>query len=582
VRAEVSQLLDSLERSDYSKLNMKETSIPEKYHRFDDSLPLPLSDDAEYNSRGKGFSSRHYPRIHPGDRTQPMLLARTLSDALAEVEDTFPTYFDPQTPGDPAAARQEIAAWMFVFGESICQVAVHNRPLALLLTAVHDRMFALAKLFVARLEQERLDGVRHDSKPVLTFEHVKASENPYKTDFVKLRIVLDNSPLQDVELSELRRSLREIQDLVEGRKLLDEERTALKREVEKLQAANKRLTVSNFELNQQKVLCEKNVSDLVSVAATLRETISENEQRIFALTHLGVGTPIIQGLGSVPSEVIQIWEQLSHFCKNILSGDLLRLEVDRYFPSEVTPDFARPCFTMKRPAASEGRLHFTTFFTEIKKTFDESRLFLNLELQIRDFLEFLSKRYETRFLAFQKMQSSIAREVVQKLDEFIRSTADTSMILRTFVQQRAYLKIPARGGPTSDVHTTMSGIYHYVATHPLERSVTQTVFSHFGNPNNGRLRGGLAAARDWRPRIYWLQNAKGALNPEDRHQSRRRVLRVVRVAPVATVRIGVNARDNRQENTVGVPVHEDADDPTERLSRRRRRVLQRGRVIGYG
>jgi hypothetical protein len=124
---------------------------------------------------------------------------------------------------------------------------------------------------------------------------------------------------------------------------------------------------------------------------------------------------------------------------------------------------------------------------EIKKAFDENRLFLNLELQIRDFLELWSKRYEARFLAFQKIQSGIAQGAVQKLDEFRRSIPDASVILRTFVRQRTYLKIPVRGGPASDVHATISGICHYAATHPLDRSVTETVFNYFGNPNNPDL-----------------------------------------------------------------------------------------------
>jgi hypothetical protein len=68
------------------------------------------------------------------------------------------------------------------------------------------------------------------------------------------------------------------------------------------------------------------------------------------------------------------------------------------------------------------------------------------------------------------------------LDGLRSSAVDVTSLLKTFVEQRGYLKIPLRKGPTRGVHEAIAHVYAYAASHPVDRSVTKTVLDCFGGP----------------------------------------------------------------------------------------------------
>jgi hypothetical protein len=84
---------------------------------------------------------------------------------------------------------------------------------------------------------------------------------------------------------------------------------------------------------------------------------------------------------------------------------------------------------------------------------DQRRLFLSLANQPDEFLSILTELYRTRFSTFPNVQIGIAHETIPQLD------THCSAVLRTFVQQRSYLKIPLKKGPTRDVQSTLAVVY---------------------------------------------------------------------------------------------------------------------------
>jgi hypothetical protein len=173
---------------------------------------------------------------------------------------------------------------------------------------------------------------------------------------------------------------------------------------------------------------------------------------------------------------------MSHFCKLILSGYLSRGDLEALFPNEFGPASLPPLFSMPRPSYCEKQMLFVTFFKEVKKSSDPW-LFFGLEGQIREFRTTAVKHFEKRFSIFQKVHSDISQETTRRLDVARSSSTDFSALLSNFAQQRLYLKIPAKNGPTRDVYSVIGDVYQYTATHDVERSVTQTVVKHFGGPD---------------------------------------------------------------------------------------------------
>jgi hypothetical protein len=484
----VHELLEALDSNDYSKIRSAKTAVPEKYHIFD-VLPVPRTDTAIYDPVTKTFANQQYPLITPSDRAQPRLLAQNLSDALAELDDQFPGYFNSEIVDNYEAANEELSIWMYIFSEAIRQASGHSKAVALLLDAIRDRFATFSKLFVRQLQQNSHHELAPTPSQQLDLASIAQnanSGNVFGGDIHKLNVIIENAPISAEARSEMQAAVGKMESVANKGIEFERHFDDLNKEIEDLKNTNKSLVIANFEVAQERKLAQDLVNDLMEVTDNLRRAIAEGEQRVYTLTHMNAPASMIQGLGIVPPDVLQIWEQMSHFCKGLLEGDLLRVDLDSYFPKKIANNFLPPVFRMQFPTLSNHRVHFTTFFVEMKKLFEEKGLFLRLEGQLREFLEAASKRYEANLREFQGEQTGIANDAVRKLDEYRMTSFDSSIIIKTFVIQRNYLHLPAKR-PSQDVHTSMASLYNYASHHPIERSVAQTIMAHFHGPQNPDL-----------------------------------------------------------------------------------------------
>jgi hypothetical protein len=486
IRLQISQLVEAIEKADYSSLNLTETAIPEKYHLIEGPLPVPPTMDSSFEPVSNTFSCQTFPRISVGDRSQPLFIAQTLRDVIGEVDEKFPGHFRRSEIEDLDAAREEFAAWDCIFSECIRQVAVHCKALALILKTIQDKFMVTSRMLIAQVCDTREAKANVHEKPFLTLDHIQGGEMdvPHKTDFVKIHLALDTARIVDRDKFALHEALNSIQDLLKTRVDTDEDTARMGRELEALKENHRRLSIEKFEQEQQRIAAETAVSDLLEGRIQMRHQIADIEQKMLTLMQPGAARGMTEGLGRVPPEVLAVWEDLSHFCNAILSGDLLHIDFDQYFPPEPPPGFEPPVYAMKGPVYSEETVHFTTFFAQIKKMFTGKELFLALESQIQAFLAAVSRRYGTCFTAFRKFQGEVAQEAVQRLDAYLASAVDTSALLRTFVAQRTYLKIPTKKGPARDVLSTIAEVYRYSSDHPPDRSVTQMILNTLGGPES--------------------------------------------------------------------------------------------------
>lgn len=194
----------------------------------------------------------------------------------------------------------------------------------------------------------------------------------------------------------------------------------------------------------------------------------------------------MKGIGTVPAEALQIWDQKSHFCKNILDGDLFRTELDSYFPKDVSSSFVRLYFVMNRPHCEERAIHFSAFFDEIKNAYQPEGLFENLESQIRTLILKASELYEKNVLELQKDWQDVLIRSTKKLDDTLHNTTDQSQILKTFVLQEQFFRIPPKIA-CPDVRETITGFYKYITTHDPPKSVTHVLVDYFGGIENPDL-----------------------------------------------------------------------------------------------
>ena len=412
------------------------------------------------------------------DESSVLRIARTLSYTLTEIHEQHPSYFRTPFVDDYDTCRAELDAWFAALGGVIDGL---GDAAALVMGCIQDRLKELFQMLLSPRPKETpalsLDNVR---------THTLLGVSSMGDELAKLKYVLDNSRVCDADKASLNEGIDKIGRELETKASERDELESLKRELERVNQRHKELVLENFNVKNEKIMADCKIDKLVSINEGLRKMIRDQEQMIHALIH-SKDPPVMKGIGSVPIEVLHIWNQMSHFCKNILDGDILRIELDAYFPRVVTPGFQRPFFAMKQPQLVDQAVHFTSFFDEIKKTYESDGLFLHLESQIREFLMRASDVYEKNFLEFQSEREAELSRSTQRLESALESTSDQSLILRAFVSQKQLFRNLTKSQPAMDVQGKISGIYKYSTTHPIPRSASQVVIGYFGSIENPEI-----------------------------------------------------------------------------------------------
>ena len=412
------------------------------------------------------------------DESNVLRIAQTLSYTLTEIHEKHPSYFGATFVDDNDTCRRELDAWFAAFGGIIDGL---GDAAALVLGCIQDRLKELFQMLLSPRRKETSVLSLDNVKP-----HTLLGVSSMGDELAKLKYVLEKSQVRDEDKASLNEGIDKIGMELETKASERDELESLKRELERVNERHKELVLENFNVKNETIMVECKINKLVSINEGLRKMIRDQEQMIHALIH-SKDSPVMKGIGSVPVEVLHIWNQMSHFCKNILDGDILRIELDAYFPRVVTPAFKRPFFAMKQPQLVDQAVHFTSFFDEIKKTYESDGLFLHLESQIREFLTKASDLYEKNFLEFQSEREAELSRSTQRLESALESTSDQSIILRAFVSQKQLFRKLTKNQPTMDVQQRISGIYKYSTTHPIHRSACQVVLGYFGSIENPEM-----------------------------------------------------------------------------------------------
>lgn len=414
--------------------------------------------------------------IDDEDNTKTVGIAQSLFDTLAEIHEQHPQYFRSSNC-DREICQDEIDAWLAAL--SGCANGSAN-GMGLVITCIRDRLAELFRMILAP------DSAKES--PVLSLEQFNGKSLPGRSlncDLDKLQFILDNSSVRQEDKANLTDSITLIRKELEKKLDQQDEVGRLNREVDRLNQRNKELAIENFDVKNERITYDYKIEKLVAINDGLRKTILDQEHTIHALIH-SKSPCVMKGIGTVPTEVLQIWDQMSHFCKNILDGDLFRTELDSYFPKDVSSSFARPYFVMNRLHCEERAIHFSAFFDEIKKAYQPEGLFENLESQIRTFILKASELYEKNVLELQKDWQDVLLRATKKLDDTLHNTTDQSQILKTFVLQKQFFRIPPKIA-CPDVRDTITGFYKYVTTHDPPKSVTHVLVDYFGGIENPDL-----------------------------------------------------------------------------------------------
>lgn len=450
----LSQILNSSEfwKIDWENLFSK-SEIPEKYHLFHE-LPIPDEENGSiYIKERKKWITQDFPKIFPTERDQTAFLTRTLLKSLEELEEKYPDH-----QNDPDALEEELGIWNYTFDETIRQVATHSKSLALILQNIKSRYQEIIESYDYQVGE--LDDIisAHSSS-----RHSVMEFDPNDTQVVK----------------DLRAHI-----------------TLLEKDMDKIRKENEKLSYEKFQLKEENNKAKDDVSKLIKVTDDLRQAVKDSEQKYYVLKFQNSAHAMNKSLGSVPDEVLIVWEQLSHFAKVILSGDLLRLDFDNYLPPDNIKTYEEPYFYMKKPPVhrtKEHNVHYLTFFDEIKEFGSESninQIFLDLEKAIRQFINEFSSQYTSHYRESQNSHTQIMQQLQQQVLELRSTKMDDSAWIRTILSNPSFIKLPKKGD-FIDVDTSINAVYQFccksMETSSKIRSASMAILQEFRGSSNPDL-----------------------------------------------------------------------------------------------
>lgn len=460
---QLSEIIEDIKSQDYSRLRLTKPLLDEQ-RRIMTTGKYALESDRAFES------------------DEPVDLLRGMLNAMNKIDDDLPEYFNSTGIEDIDVCKEELSHWFYVMSECIIQVATYSESLALVLDAMKSRFMELFRMSLDQIRTYQETIQTQDPVVLDAIDCENTVDAPFRKDLFLLEVAVKNSNIGTTDRDSLLRSLKRIEETVNKKIAEEGEVGRLRRENESFKQRNKELSMSNFDIQSRKHVDDMRISDLMDVTNMLRRTIAEKEQKIYALTHASGTASVGQGMGNVPPEALKIWDQMSHFCKWILEGGLMKLDLSSYCPKEANEKFCAPYFTLKKPEARQDPIHFVSFFSEMKKTFEAEGLFNSLETQMRQFLVAFSNKALENFIAFKKENDAIREESIKKLDEMRKSSGDSSAILSAFTSRKEFLQIPKKAKPI-DVHISMASVYRHSVVNAMQRSVADTVISSFGLGN---------------------------------------------------------------------------------------------------
>ena len=461
----ISSMVSDLENHDYSRLKLGKTSVDQQLQILTDG-------------QGPDESDTEPPKIFFSETSQPLLLSQIVLHAIREIEEEQPDYAD-SVLDDTDACRMELSNWFYAMSEGIRQVSAHSKSLALLFDRMKSRLMDLFRILLNEVDEYQSMAVEQDPIVLDAIECENTPDAPFRADLFKLEVAVQNSNIGDADKISLLESLKKMGDVVHKRVGDEAELGRLRREVEKLKQRNKELSFSNFDIQSKKDSDEQKINDLMEVTKMLRKTISENEQKIDALSRASGPSQLSENMSMVPCAVVNLWEHVSQFCSQILNGALTSFDLSAMLPKD--PTKKRPCFSfvMKKPEIRDEEIHFMSFFTEMKKSFDSPNVFSSLESAIRQFLESISKHYTDCFIDFKKETEMVASQAIHNLEQLRSTSSDGSALLGTFSMQPEYLQIPKKAKPV-DIEVSLKQVYRYACGGHNHCSTSQAVAGAFG------------------------------------------------------------------------------------------------------
>lgn len=493
IQQKVCDLINNLELSyKYNKVVFKSSSIKEKQSIY--SEVSNIQPDETYEKLFcRIFKTRDSSSAVPMDKEQSIYLAHALQDTLAAINLEFPGYLDnPQKVyNNPVALQQELSIWLYIFSETIKQVSIHSKALAILLDTIQNRFVEFTKLIFFKPPEKEyitIDKIFESHLFIETKSEFGLFEQKMECLYNYFLSISSNPD----EIDFLRKKFQKVKFYIGEQERLSNQIMLLKGEIERLQNDNKDLMEKCFELSMQKAQSDQSLQEIVKVNESIREQIICREHQIAALKEESEIMKQPDDIGMVPIEVQNVWYQISSFCKSLLNDSLNNLSLEQYFPPNLpSKKIALPEFSIPKPKfVPQARLHYQSFFTEIKTDFN-GKIGTQIGNKFGEFLKCASEYYQKNFLTFKAEQTRIANKSIQKMNEIRSQQKDGSKWIQILLQHKEFLKLPKKIANSDDlanpVDTIKSIYYHTIENQIFDSSITQITIDFFKNNNPSLL-----------------------------------------------------------------------------------------------
>lgn len=488
----VSDLINNLEiQSNYNKISFENFAFKEKQSIIGEIANMRPNETYQ-NLFTRIFKSRDYPSVVPLEKQQAIYLSHALQDSLFELEKEFPNYLDHpnEVQSNFQALQQELSIWLYISSETIKQVSIHSKALALMLDTIQKRFIEYFKLLFVNPTEKVQENTEIKIEDI--FKDVEFHDDG--TEFGLFRQKLSHffdffqkkSP-KNPEITLFNQKLDKIKFILDENKRLEKQIDLLKDDIEKLKDEKMNLLNENFELDMLREKSDQAVQEIMKVNQSAREQIIEQQHQICCLRDSSGIMTQPENMGFVPENVQRIWKQISNFCKSILNDELTKITFDNYFPSDINKssisnsqtDFSLP----KQRFNYNSHLHYQSLLTEIKTDFDD-QILSKLENKIRIFLNEASDQYQKKFSLFKNEQTAIASKSIKKLNEIRSQQKDGSKWIQIILENKIFLKIPKKIASNTNFRNdpipTINDIYYTTYTKSLyDMSATKSTLNFF-------------------------------------------------------------------------------------------------------
>lgn len=389
---------DMMNSNEYARMDLR------KYYRTEEDCCL-FPDDQKSQAEKK-LLNKDFSTIIDSDRAVDSQILRLLSESLMGVSTRFESYTynnDILTEENLPAYQAEFDLWLCAFNEMITQTAAKSKSNAIVLREIYNSMRSLIKLFII---------------------HVKKF-------FRRENDIRNMPPPPQPKIAPLERKINDLQNEI----------SRLNKEIERLNEENKALHVKKFNYKAQAVEMQNSINELIDINSSLRQSVTDGEQKIHAMSKVSPVFKMKKGIGVVPTDVYQFWEEISQFIKTLYDGGLDSVNVDEYFPQEPCEEFTPPFFSLKppviEPVDDPRGVHFSTFFAKIKafgNSLNLNSAFHDMETKLRDIFDKFALTSQKRFIDYTKHEKALVAKAHQELSNLRSNTPDSAKWISNMLQ----------------------------------------------------------------------------------------------------------------------------------------------------